>query len=753
MIRSRDDLSLASRVVIKAGTSVVSTPDGYPSLSRMANIVEHAARLVHQGKEVIIVTSGAVGVGRQRLAKQALLKRSMSDLITQRDPVVSGGLPNKSYNSACAAAGQLGLMSLYETMFTQFDVTVSQLLVTSFDFTSPERRRNISHVLSQLLSLGVVPIINENDAVSANQGYETFGKTFSDNDSLASIVAVELSAQLLILLTDVNGVYDRPPSEPNAQVIDVFQTSTEFKVGNKSLQGRGGMGAKVNAALTAIDGGVLAVVIAAGYDGETVGKVLAGEKTGTLFLQHESSTSPTNRDNAKSTTGDKDVSVAVEAKPVDLTALAEACRAGNRQLNAQPASVRNQILLVLADKLISKQDEILAANKLDLDEADKSGLNKQLHNRLKLTKSKLEGLSEGVKQIASMEDPVNQRLDLTELADGLILEKISCPIGVLLVIFESRPDCLPQIAALAIKSSNGIILKGGKEATHSNQYLHQLIIESIEEGSNHTVSSHVVELVTSREDVNALLKLDSYIDLVIPRGSNALVSFIQQNTRIPVLGHADGVCHVYVDESADEIKTQRILYDAKLDYPSACNAIETILFHRHHIDSGLIDKVLKLLRKSGVTVMGGPIAHSLGLTEQVTTEFHMEYSDTKVTIEIVEDLTEAITHINKYSSGHTECILSEKKESQNTFLQNIDSACVFVNASTRFSDGFRFGFGAEVGISTSRIHARGPVGVQGLLTTKYLLRSESSEGHIAAANVSAIVGNTEKIVYTHKKLL
>ncbi len=258
--------------------------------------------------------------------------------------------------------------------------------------------------------------------------------------------------------------------------------------------------------------------------------------------------------------------------------------------------------------------------------------------------------------------------------------------------------------------------------------------------------------MTSREDVNTLLTLDQYIDLVIPRGSNELVSYIQQHTRIPVLGHADGVCHIYVDETADATKAQRVIFDAKVDYPSACNAVETILFHQSHVDTGLVDKVLKLLRKSGVTVYGGPVAHSLGLTEQVTNEFHFEYSDLKVTIEVVNSLEEAITHINKYSSGHTECIISETKEHQERFLQGIDSACVFVNASTRFADGFRFGFGAEVGISTSRIHARGPVGVQGLLTTKYLLRSASGEGHVAAANVHACLGSTEKIVYTHKKL-
>ncbi len=256
MIHSREDLSMAQRVVIKAGTSVVSTPDGFPCLSRIANIVENTANLVRQGKEVLIVTSGAVGIGRQRLKKQAMLRQSMSDVLSQRTagelslssiPAENGKI---SYSSACAAAGQLGLMSLYETMFNQYDIQTSQLLVTAFDFTSPERRRNIQYVISQLLKLGIVPLLNENDAVSANQGYQLFGNSFADNDSLAALVSIEMSAQLLILLTDVNGVYDRPPKEQNAQLIDVFKrNTTAFKIGDKSLQGRGGMGAKVDAAL------------------------------------------------------------------------------------------------------------------------------------------------------------------------------------------------------------------------------------------------------------------------------------------------------------------------------------------------------------------------------------------------------------------------------------------------------------------------------------------------------------------------
>lgn len=275
---------------------------------------------------------------------------------------VSGGdKKSLTYNSACAAAGQLGLMSLYETMFSQFDITVSQLLVTSFDFTSPERRRNIQHVISQLLALGIVPLLNENDAVSANQGYQTFGKTFSDNDSLASLVAVEMSAQLLILLTDVQGVYDRPPSDPDAQIIDIFREETTFKAGDKSLQGRGGMGAKVDAALNAIHGGVQAVIIAAGHDTATIGKIMDGEKVGTLFLGTESEpNSPIPK--PTSTT-------AVEENLAEK--VASRVRDASRQLAAAEGSVRKTILEILAQKLLDNLGSIIAANEEDLAEAGK----------------------------------------------------------------------------------------------------------------------------------------------------------------------------------------------------------------------------------------------------------------------------------------------------------------------------------------------------------------------------------------------
>ncbi|RYR26565.1 hypothetical protein Ahy_B02g060824 isoform B [Arachis hypogaea] len=345
-------------------------------------------------------------------------------------------------------------------------------------------------------------------------------------------------------------------------------------------------------------------------------------------------------------------------------------------------------------------------------------------------------LVRSVRMLADMEEPIGQILKRTELADKLILEKISCPLGVLLVIFESRPDALVQIAALAIRSGNGLLLKGGKEARRSNAVLHKVITSVMPE----TVSDKLIGLVTSREEIPDLLKLDDVIDLVVPRGSNKLVSQIKESTKIPVLGHADGICHVYVDKSADINMAKQIVRDAKTDYPAACNAMETLLVHKDLINNGGLDELVFELRREGVQLYGGPTASAL-LNIVETSSFHHEYSSLACTVEIVDDVYAAIEHIHQHGSAHTECIVTEDCKVAETFLRQVDSAAVFHNASTRFCDGARFGLGAEVGISTSRIHARGPVGVEGLLTNRWILRGNGQ-----------VVDGDRGMNYTHKEL-
>ena len=496
-------------------------------------------------------------------------------------------------------------MSLYETMFSQYDITTSQLLVTAFDFTSPERRRNVQYVISQLLSLGIVPLLNENDAVSANQGYALFGNSFSYNDSLASLVAIEMSAQLLILLTDVKGVYDRPPNEQGAQLIDVFDCSqTTFKVGEKSLQGRGGMGAKVDAAINAVKGGVQAVIIAAGGDSGVIDSIMSGESTGTMFLAHAERAVASHEDATAAAAHTASTAAANDTVAFKADEVAKLARTGSRALQLLQSSERSAILFHMADALDSRQEEIITTNAEDVAAAEKSGVVGPSLKRLRLTPEKIRTLVEGIRSIAEQTEPIGELMARTELADGLLLDKITAPIGVLLIIFESRPDCLPQIAALAIRSGNGLVLKGGKEAEKSNALLHSIVGDAIEAATGGRVDRSVVGLVTSRNDIASLLQLDEYIDLVIPRGSSDMVKYIKEHTRIPVMDHAEGVCHVYADAEANVATAEAVVVDAKIDYPSACNAAETLLIHSDLVSDGRAEHLLRALRRAGVALYG-----------------------------------------------------------------------------------------------------------------------------------------------------
>ena len=381
----------------------------------------------------------------------------------------------------------------------------------------------------------------------------------------------------------------------------------------------------------------------------------------------------------------------------------------SKKLATLETSLKNKALLAIAEALGNNSEAIFDANKKDLEQAKQSLENGEislvLYNRLKLDENKMRDMIQGIVDIYELEDPIGKTLMQRSLDTGLILSKISCPIGVLGIIFEARPDVISQISALAIKSSNAVILKGGKESINTNKAIMDVIqgaVASIEGFPN-----NVLTQVFTRDDVNEMLKCDKYIDLIIPRGGNSLVKFIKENTSIPVLGHADGVCHIYIDEFADFEKAKKILIDAKTQYPSACNAVETVLIHK---DYDKKEDLLDTLKNAGIELVFSPES------------WHKEYSDTILSIKVVNSLEEAIEHINEFSSGHTDAIITEDRENANKFLSAVDSAGVYHNASTRFADGFRYGFGAEVGISTNKTHARGPVGLEGLTIYKYLLQ-------------------------------
>ena len=375
--------------------------------------------------------------------------------------------------------------------------------------------------------------------------------------------------------------------------------------------------------------------------------------------------------------------------------MATAARNEARKLQALPHEERKTILYAVADALLENEKELLEANAKDLEAASKGDVALPLVRRLKLSHEKLQTLATGIRQIADQPDPLGVVKSKRELADGLELSQITVPIGVLMIIFESRPDSLPQISALALASGNGLLLKGGKEASYSNAALHKVIGDAVEGGSNGKIRRDIIALVTSRGQVSDMLSLDDVIDLVIPRGGNSLVSYIKANTRIPVLGHADGVCHVYVAPTATIENASNLAIDAKTDYPSACNAMETLLLNKETVENGLAMQLLMNLRAAGVKCLGGPKAMKLGLCDVAAEEMKCEYGDLTCMVEIVENVVEAIDWIHSYGSGHTEAIVcSDDDPNGEFFLKNVDAACVFKNASTRFADGFRFGLGA-----------------------------------------------------------
>uniref|UniRef100_A0AAQ5ZMI1 Delta-1-pyrroline-5-carboxylate synthase n=1 Tax=Amphiprion ocellaris TaxID=80972 RepID=A0AAQ5ZMI1_AMPOC len=676
----RGELRQAKRIVVKLGSAVVTRGDECGlALGRLASIVEQVAMLQNQGREMMIVTSGAVAFGKQRLRHEILLSQSV------RQALHSGHNQLKD-----------------------------MVLVTNLDFYDDQKRQNLNSTLQELLRMNIVPIINTNDAVvpppepnSDLQGVNVI--SIKDNDSLAARLAVEMKADLLIALSDVEGLYNSPPGTDDAKLIDIFYPGDQQSItyGTKSRVGIGGMEAKVKAALWALQGGT-SVVIANGTNPKVTGHVITdiveGKKVGTFFS---------------------------EIKPAgpSVEQQTEMARNAGRTLASLHPDQRSEIICHLADLLTERKEDILAANKTDMDLAVSAGhLPSAMIKRLSLSPAKLNSLAIGLRQIAvSAQDSVGRVLRRTRVAHHLELEQITVPIGVLLVIFEARPDCLPQVSALSIASGNALLLKGGKEASNTNRVLHQLTQEAL---SLHGVTQ-AVQLVSTREEVEDLCRLDKMIDLIIPRGSSQLVRDIQRAAKgIPVLGHSEGICHVYVDADASVDKVIKIVRDSKCDYPAACNAMETLLIHRDILRTPLFDQIIDMLRTERVKIHAGPrFASYLTFSPSEAKSLRTEYGDLECCMEVVDSMQEAVDHIHKYGSSHTDVIITECEETAEQFLQQLDSACVFWNASSRFADGYRFGLGAEVGISTARIHARGPVGLEGLLTTKWVLRGD---GHTAA---------------------
>ena len=403
---------------------------------------------------------------------------------------------------------------------------------------------------------------------------------------------------------------------------------------------------------------------------------------------------------------------------MSIAETAAAAKAASIQLAAVKSDVKNKALAEIAKALKEKSAEIVSANKEDLAAAEENNLTAPLLKRLKFDEGKIADVCAGIESLIKLDDPVGKTLAATELDKGLELYKVSCPIGVVGIIFESRPDALVQISTLCLKSGNAVLLKGGSEAARTNRILADVIAEaSVSAG----LAEGWIQLLETREDVAEMLALDELIDLIVPRGSNEFVRYIMENTNIAVLGHAEGICHVYVEAQADVDMAVRIAVDSKCQYVATCNAVETLLVDEK-IASAYLPKVKAALEEKGVEIRGCEKTRAIiDVSAATEKDWETEYLDLILSVRVVDGINEAVGHINKYGSGHTDAIVTSDRAKAGRFLEMVDSGNVFWNASTRFSDGYRYGLGAEVGISTNKIHARGPVGLDGLLIYKWKL--------------------------------
>ncbi len=419
-------------------------------------------------------------------------------------------------------------------------------------------------------------------------------------------------------------------------------------------------------------------------------------------------------------------SVEVQSKGSQVADIARRAKAASRVLATLPISLRNELLSAAANLIEERSAEILRANEIDCraaaEDVERGRMSRAMFDRLRTSERGVRQMATGVREVAALEDPLGRELAVTELDDRLTLYKLTCPLGVVGVVFESRPDVIPQVAALALKSGNALLLKGGAEAAHTNETLISIWHEAL--GKFADAPADALNLLRTRDDVAEMLTRDEEIDLIIPRGSKEFVRFVAEHSRIPVLGHGEGVCHVYVDVAADTGKARAIAFDSKVQYPAACNAAETLLVHEE-IAGQFLPGMVEQFLSAGVEVRGCPrtlaLADSSAVVPATEDDWRTEYSDLIIAVKVVKSCDEAIAHIHAHGSGHTESIVTEDSVTAKLFLESIDAAGVYHNASTRFADGFRYGFGAELGISTGKLHARGPVGLEGLTTYKYQL--------------------------------
>jgi delta-1-pyrroline-5-carboxylate synthetase len=674
-MESRPDPDRHRTIVVKLGTSIVFDEKKDFGGEYLAQILSEIGSLWSEKNKFVLVCSGAVTLGKYILDNY-------------------DGLSSQLY----ASVGQL---SISHFCYNECGMIPAQFLVSNTDLSSNQAKNELAKNLRRAMASDILPIVNENDALST--------KIEWDNDKLSAEIAELISADLLLILSDIDGIYRKSSTEHRRSVgpIRTFDSIIGIEMDTLASSGRGGVESKIRACRSAVESGVSAAIVCNGTESNIVGRVLKGEPLGTLFRKRSiGEIRPENSDDPQSTI----------AK----------LRSASRVLASSNYDRRREILRKVVDAIGSNARRIVAANKRDVSIARARKIPKHLVDRLRLSFDHLARWIDGMYDIVSIRtvfptDPIGRIVWEEHIKNGnFVLRKCTVPIGVLLSIFESRPDVLLQTFSLTLLTGNGLLFKSGKEAKHTIGAIYDTIKCCLREYGDRSIENCLIKLDT-RGEVDRFLRMHDGPDLVVPRGGADLIRYVCESSKAPVLSHADGVCHIFLDEACKSEDALSIVVDAKMQYPAACNALETLLVHEGF---GNLEDLLDRLKGAGIELRAGPRLHNLQPEIPLIDSFHIEYGDHRMTVEIVANVKEAIDHINQYGSNHTDCIVTENNRTAEEFLSGVDSASVFRNVSTRFADGKRFGLGAEVGISTSRVHARGPVSVEGLLTTKYIATSD-----------------------------
>ena len=671
------------RIVVKVGTSTLAHATGRLNVRHVEELVKVLSDLKNAGHEVLLVSSGAIGMGVGKLGLSAR----------------PADMPGKQ---AAAAVGQCELMYTYDKLFGEYNHTVAQILLTGDDLEHDDRRKNFENTLFRLLELGALPILNENDTMA------TAEIAVGDNDSLAAIVSTCAKADLLVLLSDIEGLYTADPrKDPNAKLIHTVERLTPQIMalggGAGSSQGTGGMATKLSAAATCTSEGI-DMVITNGAKPSVLYDIVEGKPIGTRFLGIKGGTQ-----HMKTT---QQILQAAKAVSLALPLTTDA---------------KNQALLAMADLLEAQQNVILEANAQDMDAA-RGHISEVMLDRLLLTSARIAAMAQGIRQVAALPDPVGKALATHTTPGGLLIEKTAVPMGVVAIIYESRPNVTSDAAALALKSGNVCVLRSGKEAWHSANAIVNVLQEALR---SRGLAPEYIQLVqdTTRQSAAELMTAVGLVDLLIPRGGAGLIRACVEHARVPCIQTGTGICHVYVDAAADQDMALAIIENAKTSRPSVCNAEEVCLVHRaiaaeflpklhqrlvtQRTARGLAPVELRLCPQAAAVIPGTPAGPQ---------DFDTEFLDYILAVKVVEDVFEAARHIAAHSTHHSEAIITQDECAARYFTQAVDSAAVYVNASTRFTDGGEFGLGCEMGISTQKLHARGPMGLAELCSYKYIIR-------------------------------